>query len=164
MLAKKYYFQYETIRAVKAVQYDSKRVPKPYVCKEEVEYPVWNIEFMIEMIGRLKHRLKTELMENEVEVIEGNEEVIRLMNSMTAEVFKELKLCVVGEEGYKESFYFDAEKGDCMFDLTSIRKMNHIGQHHYKIQYLQYKDKEVDLAKLCPEYWCGKWTMIRNSL
>lgn len=164
MLAKQYHFQYEGVKVLNTIKYDSKRDPQPYVCIEGRVYPLWNTELFIEIMSRLKQHIKAELVKNHEIHVLNNPDRVAWIQKTVEDTFKELKLRLVSEEGYKECFYFDPNQGEYTFDLKYIRKVNYIGNHPFRLHLIQYGEEEIDLAQLCPECWCGKWSRMKNSL
>ena len=162
MLAKKYNFPYETLQVLSTVHRDSKRTEKPCVCKEGFEYPVWNSEILIEHINPLRHRIKKELNEKDPR---GRLEAKRrdqIIRKLTQEAFKDLKICLVVEDGYKEIFYYDQD-GECCMDLTTLQRIQHGSSQHHQLHLFHCNDQEMDLAAICPEFWCGHWVRVKSS-
>lgn len=164
MLAKQYHFPYDAIKALRTVQENRNKKAKCPLCIEGMEYPFNNIEILIEYIMNMKSHMKGELDKRPRYVIEDKGKMREIIKHINAEYFKDLRIRIITENGYKEYFYYDLHKGEFSFDLTSLKKIGQLNNHLYRLNAFQYNGEEIDLADICPEYWKGNWSMLKSSL
>ena len=163
MLAKQYNFPYETLTLLSTVEYESKRLVKPLVCKEGCAYPLWNAELLIDTMNTLKYRLKKELDTRDPHGKMDKGRRNKLIKEMTYDLIKGIHLSLIVEDGYKAYFTFD-ESGECQIDLTSLNRMNHLTNQILQLNIFIYRDETIDLAEICPEYWFGQWKREKCAL
>lgn len=164
MLAKNYHFAYDTIKSLITVQGNRKKMGLYTICMQEVEYPIYNMELVVEQVNVMKKKISDELDRRPEDTKDEKDKVEDIMRKVMTASIKEIKMKIIVDSGYKESFYYDREEGAFSFDLGSIKRVGAIGSHTYKLSEFLYKGQKFDLSKVSPELWRGKWSIVKNSL
>lgn len=164
MQAKKYHFPYETIRALTTVRNRTQESVIDYICIQGKDYPIYNIDLLIDTLRAMKQRMSLELDKSKKEKCSKNEEVQAIIGPILKETFKDLGIKIIVESGYKEYFSYGGETGAYGFDLTKLKKVNHFVHIAFDVEMLSYGDLTINLSEWYPEYFKGKWHLVENSL
>ncbi|MGL4363196.1 MAG: hypothetical protein ACRCSG_08040 [Cellulosilyticaceae bacterium] len=158
MDAKNYCFTHETIQSLATVECEEVCGENSYYVIKNSYYPLWNVELIRERIHQLKNRLKKEIEARKIKRIIKNKQVNKIIKELTDEIFKELRIRIITESGYKEVFYLDNSNGEYCFDLSNLKQVNNYKYTNYSYQNFMYNGEMINLADICPEYWKGRWT------
>lgn len=126
MLAKNYSYTYEAVLAKRTVfKVRGRKENEVVLCRENVYYPLYNAERIIEDLKCVQMSIKEELeKETEGKCLNWEELMLSIKASWflkILQVFKNTPPRIILESGYKESFIYNPKgKGVFVFDFQNL--------------------------------------------
>ncbi len=164
MLAKNYHYRYEVVIACGTVEHTRYPHCTHCFCREGYRYPVGNGDSVCEQIEFMKRQVTQALDQTYDKQSVTEEKVVAALAPFIKELFKNMKLAVITESGYKEKFTYAPGKGDFLFDLSAFRKVGLPPGKVHDTTVFNYQGKSYDMVEHFPEYWYNQWTLQESAL